>query len=31
MIKRVPNRDIPTDKLRLQSSERNENWPEKLF
>lgn len=31
MIKRVPNKDIPINKLRLQSSERNENWPEKLF
>lgn len=31
MVKRVLNKDIPTDKLRLQASERNENWPEKLF
>jgi histidinol-phosphate aminotransferase len=31
MIKRLKNKDIPTDTLRLQASERNENWPKKLF
>lgn len=31
MIKRIRNKDLPTDVLRLQASERNEDWPKKLF
>lgn len=31
MIKRALNKDIPIDVLRLQASERNEDWSETLF
>ena len=31
MVKRALNKDIPVDLLRLQASERNEDWSEKLF
>lgn len=31
MIKRIKNKDLPIDVLRLQASERNEDWPKKLF
>jgi len=31
MVNRALNKDIPVNLLRLQASERNEDWPEKLF
>ena len=31
MIKRQLNKDIPTDRLRLQASERNQDWSDNLF
>jgi len=31
MVTRALNKDIPVDLLRLQASERNEDWSEKLF
>lgn len=31
MIKRTLNKDVSVDKLRLQASERNEDWSDKLF